>query len=135
MYANYGRLGDFARLAELGIDCTCKLVIARYCGNFRGYKAKYAEAAGAAGLIIFTDPGDSGFERGEVYPEGGFANEHYIQSGSILTLDYVGDPLTPFVAATLLLTVSLVACWLPAWRSRKQRWIGPSRSAVVPMCR
>ena len=100
VYANYGRLEDFARLAELGIDCTGKIVIARYGGNFRGYKAKYAEAAGAAGLIIFTDPGDSGFVRGEVYPEGGFANEHYIQSGSILTLDYVGDPLTPFVAAT-----------------------------------
>lgn len=100
VYANYGRKEDFAKLAELGIDCTGKIVIARYGGNFRGYKAKYAEAAGAAGLVIFTDPKDSGFLRGPVYPEGGYANEHYIQCGSILTLDYTGDPLTPFVAAT-----------------------------------
>ena len=26
-------------------------------------------------------------------------------------------------------------CWLPAWMSRKQRWSGPSRSAVVPASR
>ncbi len=100
VYANYGRKEDFAKLAELGISSEGKIVIARYGGNYRGYKAKYAEEAGAAGLIMYTDPGDSGFRRGPVYPEGGFANEHYIQRGSILTLDYFGDPLTPFVAAT-----------------------------------
>jgi len=100
VYANFGRKEDFAKLAELGVSCEGKIVIARYGGNYRGYKAKYAEEAGAAGLIIFTDPGDSGFRRGPVYPEGGFANEHYIQRGSILTLDYFGDPLTPFIAST-----------------------------------
>lgn len=99
VYANYGRLEDFNRLRELGVSCEGKIVIARYGGNFRGYKAKYAEEAGAAGLIIFTDPGDAGFRRGPVYPEGGYANEHYIQSGSILTLDHYGDPLTPFTVA------------------------------------
>jgi N-acetylated-alpha-linked acidic dipeptidase len=101
VYANYGRKEDFARLAELGISCQGKIVIARYGGNYRGYKAKYAEEAGAAGLIMYTDPKDSGFLRGAVYPDGGYANEHYIQRGSILTLDYNGDPLTPFVAATV----------------------------------
>ena len=99
VYANFGRLEDFARLRELGISCEGKIVIARYGGNYRGYKAKYAEEAGAAGLIIFTDPGDAGFRRGPVYPEGGFANEHYIQSGSILTLDHFADPLTPHTVA------------------------------------
>ncbi len=100
VYANYGRKEDFAKLAELGVSCEGKIVIARFGGNYRGYKAKYAEEAGAAGLIIFTDPKDSGHLRGPVYPEGGYANEHYIQSGSILTLDYFGDPLTPFIAST-----------------------------------
>lgn len=99
VYANHARAEDFARLAELGVSCESKIVIARYGGNYRGYKAKYAEQAGAAGLIIFTDPGDSGFGRGPVYPEGGYANEHYIQSGSILALDHYTDPLTPHTVA------------------------------------
>ncbi len=95
VYANYGRLEDFERLKELGVSCEGKIVIARYGGNFRGYKAKYAEEAGAAGLIIYTDPADSGFAKGEMYPEGGWANETSIQRGSLKTLPYAGDPLTP----------------------------------------
>ena len=100
VYANYGRLEDFQQLKELGVDCTGKIVIARYGGNFRGYKAKFAQEAGAAGLIIFTDPADSGYAKGIVYPEGGYANGTCIQRGSIITLNYEGDPLTPFVEAT-----------------------------------
>lgn len=98
VYANYGTKEDFDVLRDLGVDCGGKIVIARYGGNYRGYKAKFAEQAGAAGLLIYTDPRDAGFARGPVYPEGGYANETYIQRGSILTLDYPGDPLTPFTA-------------------------------------
>ena len=36
VYANYGRLEDFQTLKELGVDCTGKIVVARYGGNFRG---------------------------------------------------------------------------------------------------
>lgn len=100
VYANYGTKADFAKLKEMNIDCTGKIVITRYGGNFRGYKAKFAEQAGAAGLIIYTDPADSGYAQGEMYPLGGFANPSYIQRGSIITLPYPGDPLTPFIPAT-----------------------------------
>jgi N-acetylated-alpha-linked acidic dipeptidase len=100
VYANYGTREDFRRLAELGVDCRGKIVLARYGGNFRGYKAKFAEAAGAAGLVIFTDPGDSGFTKGPTWPDGGWANETCIQRGSLLTLPQPGDPLTPGVEAT-----------------------------------
>lgn len=96
VYANFGRKEDFEKLQAMGISVKGKVVIARYGGNFRGYKAKYAEAAGAAALIIFTDPGDSGYAKGLVYPEGPFYNESDIQRGSLLTLDWTGDPLTPF---------------------------------------
>ncbi|MBS1681329.1 MAG: M28 family peptidase [Bacteroidetes bacterium] len=99
VYANFGRKEDFEKLNALGISVKGKIVIARYGGNFRGYKAKYAEENGAAGLIIFTDPGDSGYARGLVYPEGPFYNESDIQRGSLLTLDWTGDPLTPFEPA------------------------------------
>lgn len=100
VYANRGRKEDFEELAELGVDCAGKIVVARYGGNYRGYKAKYAEEAGAAGLLIYTDPRDSGWARGLPWPEGGWANGSSIQRGSIKTLPYDGDPLTPFVAAT-----------------------------------
>lgn len=99
VYANFGRKEDFEKLQAMGISVKGKIVLARYGGNFRGYKAKYAEAAGAAGLIIFTDPGDSGYSKGLVYPEGPMYNESDIQRGSLLTLDWTGDPLTPFEPA------------------------------------
>jgi N-acetylated-alpha-linked acidic dipeptidase len=100
VYANYGRKEDFEKLRELGIRCAGRIVIARYGGTFRGYKAKFAEEAGAMGLIIYTDPANSGYMRGVPYPEGGYANETSIQRGSIETLPYPGDPLTPFIEST-----------------------------------
>lgn len=95
VYANYGTKADFEKLAEMGIDLKGKVVIARYGGNFRGFKAKFAEQHGAAALIIYTDPKDSGSGKGAVYPDGPYFNETTIQRGSLLTLDYTGDPLTP----------------------------------------
>ncbi|MFT7464412.1 MAG: N-acetylated-alpha-linked acidic dipeptidase, partial [Pseudohongiellaceae bacterium] len=100
VYANHGRKEDFERLADLGVSCKGRIVLTRYGGNFRGYKAKFAEAAGAAGLIIFTDPKDVGWGKGLSYPEGGFAHPSHIQRGSVLTLPWIGDPLTPFAEAT-----------------------------------
>jgi len=99
VYANYGRKQDFERLKQLGVDVTGKIVIARYGGNYRGYKAKFAEEYGAAGLIIYTDPKDSGYAKGLMYPEGGWANADQIQRGSLLTLPYEGDPLSPGFAS------------------------------------
>lgn len=101
VYVNRGTREDFAWLMEQGVDLTGKIAIARYGGNYRGYKATYAQEAGAIGLIIFSDPADGGgdgFTR-PVYPDGGWANDSYIQRGSILNLPYPGDPLTPFVPA------------------------------------
>lgn len=100
VYANYGTREDFARLKELNIDVTGKIVIARYGGNFRGYKAKFAQEAGAIGLLMYIDPADGGFTKGDVYPSGTWANDTCIQRGSIVSLDYPGDPLTPGRAAT-----------------------------------
>ncbi|MEM1177215.1 MAG: M28 family peptidase [Acidobacteriota bacterium] len=99
VYANYGTRQDFERLRELGISVKDKIVIARYGGNFRGFKEKFAADAGAIGLVIYTDPQDAGYGRGPAYHDGGWANSSYIQRGSLLTLDYPGDPLTPFTDA------------------------------------
>ncbi|WP_373492713.1 M28 family metallopeptidase [Aquiflexum sp.] len=99
VYVNYGVKADFEKLEELGIDVKGKIVLARYGGNFRGYKAKFAEQYGAVGLLIFTDPDDSGYAKGLVYPDGTSFSESSIQRGSLLTADWTGDPLTPFEPA------------------------------------
>ena len=99
VYANYGRKEDFEKLKELGIKVKGKIILARYGRNFRGFKAKFAELNGAKGLLIFTDPIDSGFTKGLVYPEGPYYNNSTIQRGSLLTTDFTGDPLTPFEPA------------------------------------
>ena len=96
VYANYGTKADFAKLKAMGVDCKGKVVLARYGGNFRGYKAKFAEEAGAAALIIYTDPADTGVNKGKVWPAGGWANDTCVQRGSILASDQPGDPTTPF---------------------------------------
>lgn len=116
VYANQGRKEDFEKLAELGVDCTGKVVICRYGGNYRGFKAKFAQAAGAAALIVYTDPSDSGYMQGIEYPEGTFAGPEHIQRGSYLTLPYPGDPLTPGREATEdadRLSMRLVEAQLP----------------------
>lgn len=96
VYANYGTLEDFDRLRELGVDLNGAIVLARYGRNFRGYKARFAEAAGAGGLLMYTDPADAGWGRGLSWPEGGWANDSHIQRGSLKTAPYPGDVLTPF---------------------------------------
>lgn len=100
VYANYATREDFEELRRRGVDCSGKIVIARYGGNYRGYKARFAEQAGAAGLIIFSDPADVGYAKGLPYPEGTYANDCCTQRGSILVTGYQGDPLTPGVCAT-----------------------------------
>ncbi|MEM6525138.1 MAG: M28 family peptidase [Bacteroidota bacterium] len=96
VYANYGRKEDFEKLKELGVDTKNKIIIARYGGNFRGFKAKFAAESGASGLIIYSDPKDVGFTKGLEFPEGPYYNSSTIQRGSVLTTDFTGDPLTPF---------------------------------------
>lgn len=96
VYANYGRREDYRALDSLGVDLRGKVVIARYGGNFRGYKVKFAEERGAAGVIMFNDRPEN---PSDPYPEGPMLNGDIIQRGSVLTLDWTGDPLTPFEPA------------------------------------
>lgn len=99
VYVNYGTRADFDALAEMDVDPRGRILLARYGGNFRGDKVRFAEAVGAAAMIVYGDPAD--VVRGEVYPDGGWANDTCIQRGSILRLGQPGDPLTPGVPATL----------------------------------
>lgn len=100
VYANYGTKADFEKLKALGVELKDKIALCRFGGNFRGYKVKFAQEAGAAGVIIFNDPSDVGFTKGAVYPQGPWASDCCIQRGSILVSDFQGDPLTPGFEAT-----------------------------------
>jgi N-acetylated-alpha-linked acidic dipeptidase len=100
-YANYGLRQDYDELRQLGVDVRGKIVLVRYGRCFRGYKARFAQEQGAAGVILYTDPADSGFTKGQVWPEGGgWANDACIQRGTLNTLPYPGDPGTPGVFAS-----------------------------------
>ena len=102
VYANYGRLEDFDQLAAQHIDLKGKIVLVRYGGNFRGVKVFIAEQRGAAGVLIYSDPQDDGFSKGDVYPKGPWRPETSVERGSVQYMfEHPGDPETPGVASTL----------------------------------
>lgn len=101
VYVNRGLPEDYEKLEELGVDIREKIALVRYGGSFRGVKAQVAEEHGAKGLIIYSDPADDGYMRGDIYPYGPSRPWEAIQRGSLQYLfKYPGDPLTPGYAAT-----------------------------------
>jgi N-acetylated-alpha-linked acidic dipeptidase len=93
VYVNYGLLEDYARLDSLGVSVRGKVAIARYGRSFRGIKAREAERNGAVALVLYSDPADDGFTRGDVYPEGPMRPSTAVQRGSVM--NGAGDPTTP----------------------------------------
>ncbi len=94
---NYGRPEDYVTIEKMGIDLKGKIVLARYGSLFRGLKVRNAQKRGAAAILIFSDPADDGFAKGDVYPDGRFRPGSAIQRGSVQFLSLgPGDPSTPF---------------------------------------
>ncbi len=119
VYVNYGTPADYKKLDELKIDVRGKIVLARYGENFRGVKAFVAQEHGAAGLIIYSDPADDGWQRGDKYPQGPWHPDTGVQRGSIgYMFEFPGDPTTPGIAST------------PDLPDSKR--ISPAQSAQVP---
>jgi N-acetylated-alpha-linked acidic dipeptidase len=101
VFVNYGVPKDYEELEKLGIDVKGKIVIAKYYGSWRGIKPKLAAEKGAIGCIIYSDPKDDGYVRGDVYPKGAFKNKTGVQRGSVMDMPlYPGDVLTPGYGAT-----------------------------------
>jgi N-acetylated-alpha-linked acidic dipeptidase len=101
VYANYGRLEDFDQLAAQHIDLHGKILLIRYGAVFRGVKVYLAEQRGAVGVLLYSDPQDDGFTKGDTYPLGPWRPETGIQYGSVQYIfEYPGDPETPGVAST-----------------------------------
>ena len=119
VYANYGTPEDFEKLDKLNISVRGKLVLVRYGQNFRGVKVFVAQEHGAAGVIIYSDPADDGWRRGDKYPEGPWRPDTGVQRGSVgFMFEFPGDPTTPGIAS------------LPSLADAQR--ISPERSAQVP---
>jgi N-acetylated-alpha-linked acidic dipeptidase len=101
VYANYGRREDFARLSQLGVDLKGKIVLVRYFHGYRGGKSYEAEKRGVAGLLVYSDPMEDGYFRGDTWPRGPWGPNGHFQRGAVV-YDFLvpGDPLTPGWAST-----------------------------------
>jgi N-acetylated-alpha-linked acidic dipeptidase len=63
-------------------------------------KAFVAQEHGAAGVIIYSDPFDDGWRRGDKYPDGPWRPDTAVQRGSIgYMFEFPGDPTTPGFAS------------------------------------
>jgi N-acetylated-alpha-linked acidic dipeptidase len=119
VYANYGTPEDFEKLEKLKVDVRGKIVLVRYGQNFRGVKEFIAQEHGAAGVIIYSDPFDDGWRRGDKYPEGPWRPDTGVQRGSVgYMFEFPGDPTTPGIAS------------LPSLPESKR--IFPGESAQMP---
>ncbi len=119
VYANYGTPEDFEKLAKLKIDVRGKVVLMRYGQNFRGVKVFVAQEHGAAGVILYSDPFDDGWRRGDKYPDGPWRPDTGVQRGSVgYMFEFPGDPTTPGFAS------------LPSLPESKR--IPPEQSAQMP---
>jgi N-acetylated-alpha-linked acidic dipeptidase len=100
VYVNYGRPEDYEVLDRMGVSVKGAIVIARYGESWRGIKPKVAAEHGAVGCIIYSDPRDDGFFRGDPYPDGPMRPAEGAQRGSVMDMPiYPGDPQTPGVGA------------------------------------
>jgi N-acetylated-alpha-linked acidic dipeptidase len=119
VYANYGTPEDFEKLDKLKIDVRGKIVLVRYGQNFRGVKEFIAQEHGAAGVIIYSDPFDDGWRRGDKYPDGPWRPDTAVQRGSVgYMFEFPGDPTTPGIAS------------LPSLPDGKR--VAPEQSAQLP---
>ena len=94
VYAHRGSKDDFQKLKDSGIDVTGKILLMRYFGVGEGTKVQNAQEAGAAAVVLYSDPAEDGFKYGEVYPKGDWRPPGSIMRRPILNLAG-GDPLTP----------------------------------------
>jgi len=98
IYANYGSREDFKRLYDSGIETTGAIALVKYYGSQgdRALKVKAAEQAGFVGCIIYSDPSEDGFLKGEVWPNGRYLPSDGVQRGAVSLMSWVvGDVLTP----------------------------------------
>ncbi|CAK8533916.1 unnamed protein product [Lathyrus sativus] len=95
VYANYGRVEDYLKLKEIGINVSNTVVLAKYGKIFRGDIVKNAYDEGAIGVVIYSDKKDYGGGGGGTkwFPDEKWLPPSGVQVGSVY--GGTGDPTTP----------------------------------------
>ncbi|XP_058722349.1 probable glutamate carboxypeptidase LAMP1 [Vicia villosa] len=95
VYANYGRVEDYLKLKEIGINVSNTVVLAKYGKIFRGDIVRNAYEEGAIGVVIYSDRKDYGGGGGgsKWFPDEKWLPPSGVQVGSVYR--GTGDPTTP----------------------------------------
>ncbi|KAK2878224.1 hypothetical protein FQN49_001051 [Arthroderma sp. PD_2] len=102
VYANYGSRDEFEKLEEMGVKVKGSIVLVRHYGTQPdvGLKVKAAELAGAIGCIVYSDPAQDGFRKGDAWPKGRYMPKDGVQRGAVGRVSLVaGDVLSPGFAS------------------------------------
>jgi len=96
VYAHYGREEDFEWLEDQGVKIEGSICLIRFGKTFRGLKVLEAEKRKALAVLLYSDPDDDGYRKGDAIPKGPWRPQWGVQRGSIMYISkLVGDPLTP----------------------------------------
>lgn len=90
VYANRGTAADYRTLESLRVDPAGALVLARFGACAPWSLVAEAERRGALGLLLYTDPVDDGYVRGDFYPDGRMRHPDAMRRLSVRA--EVGDP-------------------------------------------
>jgi len=98
LYLNYCHPNDFKALADQGIEARGAVALCRYYGTQPdlAMKIKAAQDAGVLGVLVYSDPADDGFKKGNPWPDGKWRSGESVQRGSAARTNMImGDVLTP----------------------------------------
>ncbi len=93
VYAHHGSRRDFEALERIGVDLEGRILLMRYFGAGEGEKVLRAQRAGAAAVILYSDPKEDGYLYGDTYPDGPWRPPGSIMRRSVI--ESIGDPLSP----------------------------------------
>jgi N-acetylated-alpha-linked acidic dipeptidase len=98
IYVNYCDKKDFKSLWDSGIDVQGAVALCRYYGTQPdpAMKVKAAQDAGCVGVLLYSDPADDGFKKGNPWPDGMWRPGDGVQRVSVAQTNMImGDVLTP----------------------------------------
>jgi len=94
VYVNYGRVEDYLKLKEMGINVSNTVVLAKYGKVYRGDIVKNAYEGGAIGVVIYSDKKDyGGSDEAKWFPNEKWLPPSGVQIGGVYRK--VGHPTTP----------------------------------------
>jgi N-acetylated-alpha-linked acidic dipeptidase len=92
VYANYATAADFDDLAKQNVDVRGAIVVARAGKGSLTGKAFESAKRGAKATLVFRDPMDDGYFKGDVYPEGPWRPTSAAVRNTMTFTNNPGDP-------------------------------------------